>query len=330
MRALAPQRRPVLILGSVIHMVTRWARHTHLTGAVLLSWCASATAMPTIDKWAGSMQKRRCDQKIGDYWGGEHAVALLDVLAMEHNLHLHNQHECKVVDIGAHHGTTALMAAELGCEVWAFEIEHRSLGILRRNVRESGCGDLIHIFTNESADSVVPASVHPTLVKIDVDGADAEVAQGARRLLRQALAGQFEINLVPGQRLNNSIATLDLFTSAGMTAYAFWYKDPNVVGSPRWPHMRNLHIVPPGVYPIQGGGDRDTQTAVPLSHPIRAQIRACGRGGQEINMTALIPFGLKSRFAELDAYTFRHSSCSHFQKLQRIAELSKVRDAVNL
>jgi FkbM family methyltransferase len=129
------------------------------------------------------------------------------------------------VDVGANVGVYSLLAADMaGVEVWAFEPSSDSLSRLRENVTLNRLGDRVHILaaaagarpgtavlssgldtTNRvvehdrwdggretiavvTLDAAVPAvdRRRVTLVKIDVEGAERSVLEGARELLGAA------------------------------------------------------------------------------------------------------------------------------------------------
>jgi FkbM family methyltransferase len=125
-----------------------------------------------------------------------------------------------VVDVGAHAGYYTLLAASLagpGGGVWAFEPDPRNCSCLRRQV---SMNRLANVVVEEAAvadrvgrqpfrfgsgsgtgflgvngdidvrtvtlDSVLAGRVRPTLVKIDAEGAEARVLDGAREILDTA------------------------------------------------------------------------------------------------------------------------------------------------
>lgn len=106
-----------------------------------------------------SLSWRSLHNQTGDAWGAEHGQAFLDVLSMLPAVE--RRAGCTLIDIGAHHGTVAIMALEAGCIVYAFEVQARSLRVLRRNLERFG--DRARIFTHEPADCVVPTTVMPGL-----------------------------------------------------------------------------------------------------------------------------------------------------------------------
>ena len=110
-------------------------------------------------------------QLHGDKWGFEHAIALLDGIQLMRR-HFAAQERCTLVDVGAHHGTVVLAALEAGCRVWAFEVNPRNLQILRLNVAAYNASS-VRIFTHQPVDSVVPATVHATLLKVAPQGLES-------------------------------------------------------------------------------------------------------------------------------------------------------------
>lgn len=307
---------------------------------LLLAAFVCALPPPNLQNgWAGTLQERQCLQTAGDEWGASHSVALLDARSIA----LGHRRPCQVVDIGAHHGTVALMAAELGCEVWTFEINPKVLTILRRNIELSGCADRIHLFTHEPADSVVPETVHPTLVKIDVDGADLAVAAGAMRLLNRTLAANFELSLSKRGSLERALDIVQLYGSAGLQVYNHWYKGPETksmlhghghaleVGYSNASHFtrgdeRNFvdggasamfvagpGKAPPGSFALEH--QRPSMTGVPITHPFRALLRTCVPAGapylRAIDREWLESVQRFSSRAEIDAFAMRPSLCKH-------------------
>lgn len=125
-----------------------------------------------------------------------------------------------VLDVGAHTGYYTVLASHLvgrSGRVHAFEPDPRNAGFLRRHVRINGCDNTVveevavaaragtHRFGGGSgsgtarlqSDGGLEVSVvtldeycrrgglHPTLIKVDVEGAEAEVLRGAADLLRR-------------------------------------------------------------------------------------------------------------------------------------------------
>ena len=129
-----------------------------------------------------------CGDHAGDIWGVEHGLAFLDTLTL-----LPPNASCSLVDVGAHHGTVARMAAHAGCRVWAFETNKRALAQLRANLNDPLYANSTEIHTAQPVDTVVPRHHVVTMVKIDVDGQDEFVARGAARVLRRALSVHVEI-----------------------------------------------------------------------------------------------------------------------------------------
>lgn len=251
-------------------------------------------------------------QQHGDRWGFEHALALLDGVALMRRQHAARR--CTLVDIGAHHGTVALAALEAGCRVWAFEVNERHLSVLRRNVAAYNESS-ISIHTTEPADVVVPAWVRPTLLKVDVDGAELHVLGGARGVLNRSLAVSFELSLIYGRRDGrlgytlgatatdaraNALAYLQAFRGAGFTLYTHWYK-------PR-PHRRG----PATSLPMDEWGARGAPPPPNASHPMRALVLSCGRSAAHAleDDAALVDAMLGPRLVdEMDLWGVRRDLC---------------------
>jgi FkbM family methyltransferase len=118
-----------------------------------------------------------------------------------------------VYDVGAHVGFFAVCAARLGARVYAFEVSPGNAARLRRNVQlnalpievveaavwESDCGVAVASggsdrewivgpggsFPSVTLDSFAAAHEPPTLLKIDVEGAEAHVLRGASTVLAE-------------------------------------------------------------------------------------------------------------------------------------------------
>ncbi len=120
-----------------------------------------------------------------------------------------------VYDVGAHHGFISVCAAKLGATVFAFEPVPENAALCRENARlnpglsitvveaaVSANSEPVRLLAGPAGDSnyviapggTVPsvtldefatANPQPALVKIDVEGSEADVLRGANRLLRE-------------------------------------------------------------------------------------------------------------------------------------------------
>ncbi|WP_254279249.1 FkbM family methyltransferase [Haloarcula marina] len=95
-------------------------------------------------------------------------------------------------NIGARWGVFSLLASECGVTptgIHSFEADEDSVELLRRNVDPET--HIVHSFVGEgdddgsvSVDAYSEEHVEPTLMKIDVEGAEGRVIRGSRRTLR--------------------------------------------------------------------------------------------------------------------------------------------------
>lgn len=231
-----------------------------------------------MDKW----------RHAGDVWGAEHGQAFLDARSL-----LPRNASCALVDIGAHHGTVARMAAAAGCRVWAFEVNPKSLKILLKNVADAPYSSLVRVFTHERADAVVPADVRPTMVKIDVDGPDARVARGAARVLERAFSLHVEVAPRKQGGVRGSVAYMEFLKRRGFTLYPHWIYDPRG----RFNASSEL-LLPPSATRVM---------ATPATHAQRQLVRRCGAGARPIDDDAVLR--LVRAGAEMDVWGVKASRC---------------------
>ena len=229
----------------------------------------------------------------GDVWGVEHGLAFFDTLTLQSR-----RSPCALVDVGAHHGTVALMAASQGCRVYAFETNALAVAQLRRNVAASFYGPLISVHGLEPVDSVVPVDEEITMVKIDVDGPDAFVARGASRVLASSLAVHVEIAPRKQGGVDGVLRYVQFLRSRGFVLYAHWENHFGRSGPARERASgvrlpRNPSIV----------------MATPRHHPLRALVRSCGAATPLTN-ASLAGFVTHAGAAEMDVWGVRASWCS--------------------
>ena len=121
---------------------------------------------------------------------------------------------CSMIEAGAHEGTLAIMAAKLGCDVYAFEASGHHVRMMERNVALNlaspslGRVHAVHAFLGDGSnaskageagggnskrtqrtlrlDSAIPEGVGVALLKMDIDGDDHRAMLGASALFEQA------------------------------------------------------------------------------------------------------------------------------------------------
>jgi precorrin-6B methylase 2 len=96
------------------------------------------------------------------------------------------------VDVGAHVGTWTVRAAKGFRRVMAFEPEPKWNRMLRKNVEANSLGNVeVHNValssdvSSEKVRSIDSYHVDPTLVKIDAEGAEYRILEGASETLRR-------------------------------------------------------------------------------------------------------------------------------------------------
>ena len=115
------------------------------------------------------------------WWGLEHFPVIL--AAAQSPL---REKPCTVVEAGAHMGTLAILAARLGCTVYAFEADQIYTDIMRRNVVLNNVSRRVHVIErnlssqpSHRVDERVPRLHGPiTVLKMDIDGHDADAMRG--------------------------------------------------------------------------------------------------------------------------------------------------------
>ena len=163
--------------------------------------------------------------------------------------------EKAIIDVGAHIGTISIPLSRLAKKVYAFEPNGSSFGMLERNIAENkatnivarrcalgasereghvaeakhlggstistgGSGDRIEIHT---LDTLVTEPV--SLIKIDVEGMEIEVLEGARRIIAESRPVVFfEVNLRGLRHHKTGRRTLDRFFK--QKAYRLFKRTP--------------------------------------------------------------------------------------------------------
>jgi len=117
------------------------------------------------------------------WWGTEHMAPVIHAAKFAE----HRNQPCVVIEAGAHQGGVAILAAKLGCEVYAYEMQAAHVTAFKKNVALNGISEgRIHIFQeaigkkpNQRIDETFPKGKHVTLLKMDIDGPDADAMIGA-------------------------------------------------------------------------------------------------------------------------------------------------------
>ena len=228
----------------------------------------------------------------GDVWGVEHGLAFWDTLTLQSRLS-----PCALVDVGAHHGTVALMAASRGCRVFAFETNPKALAQLQRNLAGPMYGPLVSVHGLEPVDSVVPDDEDVTMVKIDVDGPDAFVARGAARILARAHAVHVEIAPRKQGGLDGVLRYAEFLRSRGFVLFAHW---ENQIGRSASSRRRSARV----------RLSRNPATVMETSrrHPMRALVRNCG-AATPLSNASLAAFVADAGATEMDVWGVRAGWC---------------------
>ena len=170
---------------------------------------------------------------------------------------------CEFVDLGANVGLYSLLAARNGLRVQAFEPEPGNLRRLRANLRRNGLADRVTVAPvalgatsgfvrlhrplsdnrgmatqtdpsglpghdgfrarREPFDQYASDPEQPTLVKCDVEGAEAEVLRGARQALRAARDTLWMVEVHRCYRVDADVVVAQ-FQDAGFGAVR-WYDE---------------------------------------------------------------------------------------------------------
>lgn len=125
-----------------------------------------------------------------EWWGTEHIPVLLHAAKVAEA----KGERCVVVEAGAHRGADALVAAKLGCEVYAFEMNEDFCNGMVANMKLNNIStDQMHIFcmaigdeAGHRIDEHVPDTKHVTVLKMDIDGSDVFAMRGASKLFSGA------------------------------------------------------------------------------------------------------------------------------------------------
>lgn len=136
------------------------------------------------------------------FWGWDHipGVALAAHLTRTRAL------PCLVIEAGTHKGTVAIVAALLGCEVYALEGSPKNIGYTRTNVRLNPLsqpnmriiGGWLSDKPGQRIDEKIATSGHPiTLLKMDIDGPDLAAMRGAEGLFRGRGVDMVQIEFGP-------------------------------------------------------------------------------------------------------------------------------------
>lgn len=221
------------------HPLTR--RHLAAAlGRVLAYQIATRTRRETVLPWVGNTKlavRRHMKGASGNIYAGLHEYA--DMGFLIHSL----REDDLFIDIGANIGSWTVLGSGLcGARTIAIEPDASTAALLRRNIEVNGITNLVQIkqlaladregsipftigldTTNRLAtlhdanvqqvpcarlDSLVAA--HPTLIKIDVEGAEELVFRGGQETLRSP-------TLLAVLTESNAVAVKDMLNDAGFT-----------------------------------------------------------------------------------------------------------------
>jgi len=155
-----------------------------------------------------------------------------------------------VFDCGAHHGRTAILFSKWvgddgkvvafeplpkNCDILAKNIglneitnvilEHQAVGAKRGRIRIDGVSDSTIIFSNQGMEVELTclddyAHLNPAFIKVDVEGFEYQVLQGAERLLSKRPRLAIEIH---GNKLSKYGASQeDILNAIGLDRYNLW------------------------------------------------------------------------------------------------------------
>lgn len=170
-----------------------------------------------------------------EWWGTEH----MPVMVHGAKVAKAKGEPCVIVDVGAHRGATALVAAKLGCEVYAFEMDGSFFNGMLANMKLNQIPESqMHTFQMAVGDQVghridenVPSTKKITVLKMDIDGPDVLAMHGASSLFSGAGVDFVNLEFSPMKHKTISHVTdnqyLDDMDALGFNVYLLdCYKRP--------------------------------------------------------------------------------------------------------
>jgi hypothetical protein len=246
-----------------------------------------------------------------DVWGVEHGQAFQDTLSL-----LRRGLPCSYIDIGAHHGTTVRMAAIAGCRAWAFETNPGALQILKKHVSQEPYQSLVDVFTDQPADRVVPDDVWPTMVKIDVDGADFEVAKRASRLLDRSLSVHVELAPRKQGGADGALQYMRYLWEKGFALYPHWVNHFGPHERSDW-NFNTSEGAAAGITHQATATERARriihnparQLATPRYHALRSMVLECGGTAEQLTPQTVRDLAKNPFGSEMDVWGVRIDEC---------------------
>lgn len=174
-----------------------------------------------------------CDDSM---WGMAH----FPVISHAAHKAINDGEKCVVVEAGARKGALAILAAKLGCKVYAFEADPKHVADMKSNLKLNHVSeDAVHVFqtnlgdqTGSRVDEFVPKG-KVTVLKMDIDGMDAVAMSGSRGLFDHGGVEVINIEFSPPREKDkeekdkkeknvrgfSSLEYLRRLTDMGYTAY---------------------------------------------------------------------------------------------------------------
>lgn len=272
-----------------------------------------------------------------------------------------------VVDVGANIGMLTVPLAKLGAKVFAFEPQPQMYELLRENVEQNG----LEVQTNQYAlgaaaghaalppidydapdnfggvpllpgDGIIVGTLdsmnllHCKLIKIDVEGMEAEVLKGAKETIKRC----YPLLYVENDRLDRSVALITLINELG---YEMWWHAPALYNPDNFNGIKenifpgtitiNMLCVPKGISVPQTQGlrrvvsayDRENGRAHLPAHvkPANGWAGVARFGGIGDNLMAASAVGaLKRKGLKVEVITSKDCAWNVFEHNPNIDKLS--------
>ena len=119
---------------------------------------------------------------VDTVWGTEHMAPLVAIGR-------HAAGSCTYLEVGAHVGWLVLLAARMGCKVFAWEGSVSCANRIQDNLRLNNMSKSANVFgkfvgrkEGMRIEDDMPADARVTLLKMDIDGPDSSAMSGMQRL----------------------------------------------------------------------------------------------------------------------------------------------------
>lgn len=139
---------------------------------------AAEQSFTTTTDGLASLAWRMLGTPVDSVWGAEHAAPLLSVAQQMSG-------NCVYLEVGAHVGWLVLLAARLGCKVFAWEGSRSCARRIEKNLVLNNLDSHARVFSKfvgsangSKIEADLPAGTRISLLKMDIDGPDPDAMDG--------------------------------------------------------------------------------------------------------------------------------------------------------